>query len=59
MTTKEHAKELVEKFTLANGNSFFSKECALICVGEIIFNGFNPHAPFNYWQEVKQEIRKL
>lgn len=73
MTPKELAKELVEKYfylfsvelenTIAN---YESKECALIAVNYIITS--NPHSnPFNtevystmrYWEEVKQEIKKL
>lgn len=76
METKEKANELVSKFT------FFSipedstplpnpKQCALICVDEMIDNGnllINPFASYlkidsikteMYWQEVKQEINKL
>ena len=76
MTPKEKAKELIDKFAEANGNSFFSKECALIVVDEIIkqFVGVydslkdagvlestnvEDSANYKYWQEVKQEIKKL
>ena len=38
MTAKEKAKELVEKYTFINGNSFFAKDCAIIAVDEIIEN---------------------
>ena len=76
MTPKEKAKELIDKFAEANGNSFFAKECALIVVDEIIkqFVGVydslkdagvlestnvEDSANYKYWQEVKQEIKKL
>lgn len=36
MTPKEKAKELIDKFAEANGNSFFAKECALIAVNTLI-----------------------
>ena len=69
MTPKEKAKDLVDKFTAIKGNPFFSNECALIAVDEIIKS--NPHSPSEpleimqhffackYWEEVKQEIVKL
>jgi len=44
------------KFKDRNG---LAKACALIAVDEILLNGFNPQLPYNYWQEVKQEIEKL
>lgn len=43
------------------------KECALICVDEILntseylssYNNVNGIDPFEYWEQVKQEIGKL
>jgi len=67
MTSKNKAKELVEKFykwvaTPDDRNIEFykSKQCALICVDEIlreIPNRFDSEEI--YWEEVKQEIEKL
>jgi hypothetical protein len=74
MTTKEKAKELVDKFypratsySLDGKNqNENAKQCALIAVDEILSS--NPHSnPLNtnvestmeYWQEVKQEIINL
>ena len=84
MTPKEKAKELVDRFWNLDmiddeGYTFWiskqnSKQCALICVDEII--EANPTVIFEeiidgvgyqltrdgnlkYWQEVKQEIQKL
>lgn len=75
MTTKEKAKELVNKYSeqifIVSGmySSEEAKQCALICVDEIIKNesrGFdiedcNPFTQENiiFWQEVKKEIIKL
>lgn len=77
MTPKEKAKELVEKFrvitidkalrscnTTSEAMERTAKECALICVDEIlkIFKArqggrINNEIGFeSYWQEVKQEI---
>ena len=64
MTPKEKADDLINKFADEN---YFSeqdiledaKHNALICVDEIILNGFNPRLPFMYWEKVKEEINKL
>jgi hypothetical protein len=72
MTSKEKAIELVDNFRLnvldyegSGLNSFKAKQCALIAVDEIISH-IEPSvsmdvisARINYWQEVKQEIKKL
>lgn len=63
MTAKEKAKELVQKMKLAtdefgyiNINMERHKQCALIAVDEVLNkDGYNN----DYWQEVKQEIKKL
>ena len=62
MTTREEAINLVEMFDetltyLESKNK--AKECALICVDEILKSSFVQNNTFNYWQEVKQEINKL
>lgn len=72
MTPKEKAKELVERFDLPTGlMSSERKQCALICVGEIILDrlgggawDYEDVSPFtqaeiSYWQMVKEEINKL
>jgi hypothetical protein len=67
MIPKEKAKELVSKFTFyqlpedkGGGISFDnSKQCALICIDEIIENGFNTQVFYNYWDAVKAEIENL
>ena len=65
MEAKEKAKELVNKMYryqecyLANGSEW-AKECALICVDEILKGGFTIfEETLDYWNEVKQEIEKL
>jgi len=62
MTPKEKAKELVDKMLYCyqgHLDSYTAKQCALIAVDEILANGFNPQLPFEYWQQVKTEIKKL
>jgi hypothetical protein len=68
MTPKEKAKELMNKFVVLT-DSHHTKQCALICVEEIL-----SHVPYHnndqalwiineqtadYWQQVKTEIEKL
>jgi hypothetical protein len=58
MTPKEKAIELVDKFALGG----WGKENALRCVDEIInvtvgLNGWIDG--FQYWEQVKEEIKKL
>jgi hypothetical protein len=36
-----------------------AKNCALICVDEIVKNTLQVSQVLDYWQEVKQEIEKL
>ena len=65
MTPKEKAKELVDKFKKntrayneTNGwedSAYDAKQCALIAVYEIL----KITARDDYWNEVKQEIKKL
>jgi hypothetical protein len=72
MTPKEKAKELVDKYYNFNTdeNPFewcteipipVAKQCALICVEEIIEfgNNSNIREPMMYWNKVKEEIEKL
>ena len=77
MEEKEKANELVERFyeilPLSNRFESVAKQCALICVDEIINIGFlfkqpkinklNKIKPNNsqleYWNEVRNEIKKL
>jgi hypothetical protein len=65
MKAKDKAKELVDRFLSIEGaddcgNSYscVAKQCALICIDEIL----NSHIDFLYevyYLEVKQEINKL
>ncbi len=60
MTAKEKAKELVDKywdFHLLRLEDYEAKQCALICVDEILEECLDIKE--SYWQEVKQEINKL
>ena len=77
MEAKEKAKELVNKYQMFPDGRIFSKEtskqCALICVDEIInsYDGLNENHGtewnhdnltihfLEYWQEVKKEIETL
>jgi len=64
MTAKEKAKELVNKFIQINGNSFFAKECTLLCVNEIIdaidWHEFEtPNKQINFWLDVRKEINSM
>jgi len=62
------AKELVDKYLESKDNIEFdngcsigiyqAKQCALICCDEVI-KTLDYDEPFEYWQEVKQEINKL
>lgn len=71
MTPKEKAEELVKRMYKVRSDSvsditlYFSKQCALIAVDEIIAN-IEPSVSMDviesrikYWQEVKQEIEQL
>ena len=67
MTPKEKAEELVNKYKfteIPNYTSMFEvKECALIAVDEILLNEENKHTVlskiYDYWEEVKQEIKNI
>jgi hypothetical protein len=65
MTPKEKAEELFYKMLSTDKVDDYSfvgskvaKQCALICVDEILPINSNPKA-IEYWEEVKQEIEKL
>ena len=72
MTPKEKADELVKRMYKVHSDSvsditlYFSKQCALIAVDEILSDYKNylihentEYKGLMYWQEVKQEIIKL
>ena len=60
MTPKEKAKELVDRFRIGDRNmKSKAKQCALICVDEILETYIDLDPKLNYWKEVKQEINKL
>ena len=74
MTPKEKAKELVDKFRdyaysyelvdeLEDTEDWNAKQCALMCVDEYLADliKWNSHrgSVYEYWQEVKQQIKKL
>ena len=71
MKPKEKAKELVDKFyhndiakiTSDEQAMEDAKQCALICVGEIMKEQFygtdGYYKRTEYWQEVETEIKKL
>ena len=68
MTPQEKSKDLYDSYwyCLFQSNiekrNYWSKQCALIAVDEIIFvvSKYNDtQAEVSYWQEVKQEIEKL
>ena len=67
MTPKEKAKELVDKMhsKMYSDGIYDAKQCALICVDEIIeeikewnMSVIDYQNRIEYWQEVKQEIEK-
>jgi len=66
-TPKEKAEELISKFDKLFANSYLNinKNCALICVDEIIkehtFIYYKPEYEdiINYWNKVKEEINKI
>jgi hypothetical protein len=65
MTPKEKAKEIVEKyhklgkdFTRGVSMQEFSKECALICVNEVL-GYMGADRGYLFWSDVKDEIKKL
>ena len=63
MTAKKKAIELVlklVKYTPVEFEYRYAKQCALICVEEMIkLVDLHCIDPTNYWQEVKKEIENL
>ena len=69
MKAKDKAIELVDRFLALkkiNPNAITrpynwqeAKQCALICVDEIVKNTLQVPQVLDYWQEVKKEIEKL
>ena len=60
MTAKDKAKELVDRFRIGDRNmKSKAKQCALICIDEVVKNTLQVSQVLDYWQEVKQEINKL
>ena len=62
MTAKEKAIDLIKKIILADildKGTPIEKQCALICVEEILETYIDLDPKLNYWKEVKQEINKL
>ena len=62
MTLKEKAKALVDRFYNEVKYMERAKVCALIAVDEIIDSIYDKHVSdilYQYWEEVKQEIKKL
>ena len=59
MTPKEKARQLIEKYHDEFGMLWYlAKQCALIAVNEIL-NIVSTVKSEQYWQSVKQEIKKL
>ena len=71
MTAKEKAKELVDRYLNIGFcilTDYEAKQCALICVGEIINTGVNQNyieqdgymlSLVEFYTEVKKEINKI
>ena len=62
MTPKEKAKELCNKFLKVGMMIRGAKECALICVDEMLncnTTSVYYEEDFEYWKKVKKEIEKL
>jgi hypothetical protein len=72
MTPKEKAADLIDKMMLHYLSDMYgshlvgipeAKQCALICVEEIMseqeFGTDHYYGRVDYWQQVKQEIKKL
>ena len=59
MKAKEKAKELVDRFRVGYINFEEAKQCALICVDEMLKQPQTSDKQLNFLIEVKQEINKL
>lgn len=66
MKAKDKAKELFDKFYFEKDedgyysmNNYRAKQCALICIDEILKLPIENQSERNYLEEVKTEINKL
>lgn len=65
MIPKEKAIQLIDRFmphSNGNSNNNEAKQCAIICVDEILFivkNYNDTQGEYTYWQQVKEEIKNL
>ncbi len=64
MKPKEKAKDLIDRFMKQQPmhitmQKVSAKQCALICVNQIIENDYGSRQSMDFWKEVKQEIKKL
>ena len=66
MTPKEKAEIITGRFVALSPNTslYFHKQCALITVDEILNSGDKniwgiPAPSIYYWEQVKEEIKKL
>ena len=58
MTPKEKAKELVKEYSW-NADKSDAKQCALICIDEILKAMYVENRGNPYWEQIKQEVKKL
>jgi len=61
MTPEEQAKKILNRMTVDfNIDKFQTKECSLVAV-ELIIGSINENdfEKMNYWQKVKNEIKKI
>ena len=71
MTAKDKAKELVDRLKavtrpmskrntlMAHMHPEHAKQCALICVDEVLETYIYLDPKLNYWKKVKKEIEKI
>lgn len=60
MTPKEKAKELTNKYLRIGMIIRPAKECALVCVDEILGDKISlSYFEWKYWKKVKKKIKKL
>tara|TARA_R110002126_G_scaffold143317_1_gene289473 strand:- start:1226 stop:1435 length:210 start_codon:yes stop_codon:yes gene_type:complete len=66
MKAEDKAKELIQLFynkqcshSITELAYKSAKQCALICVDEIVKNTLQVSQVLDYWQEVKQEIENI
>jgi len=56
----EKARELVNRFMFAPDTKLIdAKQCALLCVDELIDDRRKSNMDSVYWERIKQEIKKL